>query len=496
MSFLHSKICIFHFAFILIVTSCAAPRKLDRAVSAIENLTELRKNIDAILQDSSLSQTRTGIKIVSLQTGETWYARDSHLLFHPASNMKLLTTAAALHFLGPNFQYQTEVRTDAAALGDSTIHGNIYLKGYGDPSLSSQDLWGIILKLKELGVRRIRGDLICDETYFDDLYFGAGWMIDDVSSWYWPPISALTVNRNCVTVTAAPGVNTGDPLLVKMQPATSYMKIENFGATVDSTDSLQIKKFKVERKWRQQENTIVIDGGMARRSEPEEVDIEVVEPALFAGTLLSEILRSEKILFDGKILKGALPDTTTLLAAHTSPPLSQLIQHTNKISDNLYAELLLKTLGAQKHGAPGTAEKGLFALHQFFSEMGIDTTAFSLADGSGVSRYNLITPDQIIALLKSMYRDFRVQAEFLASLPIAGVDGTLARRMKGTAAEGKLRAKTGSLRGVSALAGYTTTGAGEPLAFSIIMEHFVVPTERIRKVQDRIGAAISEFRSR
>lgn len=495
MSFLHFKICVFHFAFIaIILSSCAAPEKLDRAISPINTLTELRQHIDVILQDSSLSQTRTGIKIVSLQTDEIWYTRDSQLLFHPASNMKLLTTAAALRQLGPNFRYQTEVRTDVAALGDSIIHGNIYLKGYGNPELSSQDLWRLAFKLKELGVKRIRGDLICDESYFDDLYFGAGWMIDDVSSWYWPPISALTINRNCVTVTVAPGAHSGNPLLVKLQPPTSYVKIENFGATVDSTDSLQIKKFKVERKWRQQENTIVIEGGMARRSEPEEFDIEVVEPALYAGTLFSEMLQSEKILLEGNILKGVVPDTTALLAAHTSAPISNLIQHTNKISDNLYAELLLKTLGAQTHGAPGTAEKGLFALHQFFSEIGIDTTTFSLADGSGVSRYNLITPDQIIELLKTMYRDFRVQAEFLASLPIAGVDGTLARRMKGTAAEGKLRAKTGSLSGVSALAGYTTTADGEPLAFSIIMQHFVVPTSKIRTVQDRIGAEISGFK--
>jgi PBP4 family serine-type D-alanyl-D-alanine carboxypeptidase len=496
MSFLHFKICIFYFAFILLLSACAPTSKLQRPTADLKGLPQLQRQLDAILQDSSLSQTRTGIKIVSLQTDEILYARDNQLLFHPASNMKLLTTAAALRQLGPNFRYQTEVRADTAALADSAIRGNIYLKGYGDPSLRSQDLWGMVLKLKELGVKRIRGDLICDETYFDDLYFGAGWMIDDVSSWYWPPVSALTVNRNCVTVTAAPGTNSGDPLQVKLHPPTAYVKIENFGATVDSTDSLQIKKFKVERKWRQQENTIVIEGGMARHSEPEEFDIEVVEPALYAGALFSEILKSENILFEGKILTGALPDTTTLLATHTSAPLSHLIQHTNKISDNLYAELLLKTIGAATRGAPGTAEKGLFAIRQFFAEIGIDTTAFSLADGSGVSRYNLITPDQIIELLKTMYRDFRVQAEFLASLPIAGVDGTLAGRMKGTAAEGKLRAKTGSLSGVSALAGYTTTGDGEPLAFSIIMQHFVVPTSKIRALQDRIGAAISGFRSR
>lgn len=494
---LHFRVFIFHFAIVAVISACATSPKLQRRpTSGANNLSDLRQQIDTILQDSSLAQSRTSIKIVSLQTGETWYARDSHLLFHPGSNMKLLTTAAALRRLGPNYQFKTELRADTSAIRDSTLHGDLFLKGYGDPALSTPDLESMALKLKESGVKKITGDLICDEAFFDDFYFGEGWMIDDASSWYWPLISALTVNRNCVTVKVKPGVNAGDTLLVTLEPPTSDMRIENVGVTVDSTDSLQIKKFKVERKWRQQENTIVIEGGKALRSEPEEFDIEVVEPALYAGTLFSERLAAENILLEGRISKGALPDTTRLLVTHGSPPLTNLIQHTNKISDNLYAELILKTLGAETRGAPGTAEKGIFVIHKMFSEIGLDTTKFSLADGSGVSRYNLTTPDQIIELLKSMYCDVRVQAEFMASLPIAGVDGTLADRMKGTAADGKLRAKTGSLRGVSALAGYTTTAEGEPLAFSIIMGHFVVPPAKIRGVQDRIGAAISGFRFR
>jgi D-alanyl-D-alanine carboxypeptidase/D-alanyl-D-alanine-endopeptidase (penicillin-binding protein 4) len=274
------------------------------------------------------------------------------------------------------------------------------------------------------------------------------------------------------------------------------MKIENYGVTVDSTDSTNIKNFKVERKWRERENTIVVTGGLAFNSQPKEFFIEVVEPANYTGTLFAEMLASEHISLAGKILKGVAPDSSVKLVEHRSAPLSDLISHTNKVSDNLYAELILKTLGVEQQGTPGTAKKGLSAIKQFFHEIEVDTTAFELADGSGVSRYNVVSPDQIIALLQAMYADFRVQAEFLASLPIAGVDGTLEKRMKGTAAAGKLRAKTGSLRGTSALSGYTTTADGEPLAFSMIMEHFVVPIAKIRAVQDRIGALISGFRWR
>ncbi|MFQ5584873.1 MAG: D-alanyl-D-alanine carboxypeptidase/D-alanyl-D-alanine-endopeptidase [Calditrichia bacterium] len=167
--------------------------------------------------------------------------------------------------------------------------------------------------------------------------------------------------------------------------------------------------------------------------------------------------------------------------------------NTNKESDNLSAELILKTAGAELNNAPGTAKKGISAIYEFLDEIGIDSTSYKLADGSGVSRYNLVTPDLIIELLKAMHRDFRVQAEFKTSLSIAGVDGTLKRRMKNTAAEDKLRAKTGSLEGVSSLAGYTATADGETLAFSMIMEHFVVSNASIRKIQDRIGVLISAF---
>ncbi|MFQ5583496.1 MAG: D-alanyl-D-alanine carboxypeptidase/D-alanyl-D-alanine-endopeptidase, partial [Calditrichia bacterium] len=170
-----------------------------------------------------------------------------------------------------------------------------------------------------------------------------------------------------------------------------------------------------------------------------------------------------------------------------------IIYRTNKISDNLSAELIMKTLGAEIKGPPGTAKKGLYVIRRFIAETGVDSSSYKLADGSGVSRYNVITPDLIIQLLKAMHKDFRIQAEFKSSLPIAGVDGTLRRRMKDSPAETMLRAKTGTLSGVSALSGYTATADGEIVAFSMIMEHFVMSASKIRKVQDKIGELITSF---
>jgi D-alanyl-D-alanine carboxypeptidase/D-alanyl-D-alanine-endopeptidase (penicillin-binding protein 4) len=478
---------------LIFLLSCAGTRPQTHITDKNRPLLELQRKIDALLQDSLLSQTRTGIKIVSLDNNDVLYSRDSQILFHPASNMKLLTTATALKELGVDFLFETRLLADSAVLHDSLISGNIYLKGYGNPDLLSEDLRNMVLTLREKGIRRITGDLICDESYFDDLYWGSGWMWDDASAWYWAPITPLTVNDNCVIVTVKPGKKLGDSLIVEMDPPTRYMKIINQGITVDSTDTLLLDKFKVEREWKHPSNTIYIEGGYSINDPAEIITIDVVDGSLYTGTLFTEIMEEQGIEFAGHIVKGIVPDSAIILVDYPSKPLSLVVYNTNKISDNLSAELILKTIGAEIKGPPGTASGGISIIYRTLDTLGVDSTTYNLADGSGVSRYNLITPDLLIALLKGMDRDFRIQAEFKASLPIAAMDGTLEDRMGNSAAAGKLRAKTGSLSGVSALSGYTVTADGEKIAFSIIMEHFVTRTSGIRKIQDSIGELISSF---
>ncbi len=472
---------------------CATQKRLASPPPTAGTITDLPAVIDAILQDSALTQTRTGIKVVSLASGETLYRRDSQLLFHPASNMKLLTTATALKRLGPNFRFKTVLLADSAAVGDSLITGPLYLKGHGNPDLLDADLRWMATELAARGIRRVTGHLICDETYMDDLYWGNGWMWDDVSDWYWAPISALTVNDNCVEITVKPGKTPGEPLAYRLEPQTGYMQVQNNGITVDSTDTLRHRDFKVQRLWKQPANVIVIEGGRYPADEERTYTIDVIDAARYTGTRFSELLRETGVSFSGQVVKGETPPNAVVLVEHLSPALTEAVINTNKISDNLSAELLLKTIGAEMRGTPGTAKKGIREIYRFLQEAGVDSTRYELADGSGVSRYNVITPDLLIELLRAMHADFRIAAEFQTSLPIAGVDGTLENRMKETPAAGKLRAKTGSLRGVSALSGYTTSAEGEPLAFSIIMEHFVVRTAKIRAIQDRIGAALSAF---
>ncbi|MCG8608194.1 D-alanyl-D-alanine carboxypeptidase/D-alanyl-D-alanine-endopeptidase, partial [bacterium] len=323
---------------LLLLLSCASTRQFETTPTDGTALVQLRKSLAIILQDSTLYQSRTGVKVVSLDRDEVLFEKDSHLLFHPASNMKLLTTAAALSKLGPDFRFRTVVYTDTAAFRDSTIHSNVYLKGFGNPDLSLDDLRWLTQTLKDKGIAKISGDLICDDSYFDDLKWGAGWMWDDVSSWYYASIGALTVNDNCVTVTVKPAQQIGDTLSVQVKPNTSYMAIENFGVTVDSLDSVRIGQFKVERKWRPPENIVVIEGGRALESLEREYVIDVVNPTLYTGNLFAHTLQEEGIEFNGAILSGLLPDTSVVLTTHVSEPLTAAVININKISDNLSAE--------------------------------------------------------------------------------------------------------------------------------------------------------------
>jgi len=488
-------IIILHIGIILIV-GCVSHTQYTKPSDKENSLFYFRKCVDQILQDSLLHQTQTGIKIVSLETGEILYSRDSHQLFHPASNVKLLTTAVALKRLGPDYKFKTALYTDRGSLSDSTLNTDLYIKGFGDPDLTTNDLQYMISQLKSQGIKHIRGELICDDTYFDDLYYGSGWMWDDASAWEFAPINALSVNDNCVRVTVKPGLKIGDSITISLEPHTSYMKIINKGISVDPLDTLKQKLFKVERNWKDHENSIIVEGGLSINSSALSYIIDVIDAQMYAGSLFGELLSQANILFQGKIRKGSIPDTAVLLVEHFSSPLSAIVMNTNKNTDNLSAELTLKAIGAKLKGQPGTAKKGISAIYEYLKKIGIDSNSCKISDGSGVSRYNLITPDLIIELLKDMHNDTNLQAIFKASLPIAGVDGTLKNRMVESLASKKLYAKTGNLSGVSALSGYTSTLDGELVAFSILMEHFLHTNSKINDIQDKIGELISSFSRR
>jgi D-alanyl-D-alanine carboxypeptidase/D-alanyl-D-alanine-endopeptidase (penicillin-binding protein 4) len=471
---------------LLFLPSCAArPLRGSGRPSLVETIARA-------LADPTLANTGVALLVVSLDGGDTLFAREADRLYTPASNRKLFTAASALHWLGPEYRFTTALLATAPILGD-TLPGDLVLVGRGDPDLAVGDLASLVEALTARGARVVSGDVRADDSWFDDVEWGAGWMWDDGPYWEWPYVTALTLEDNVVTVTARPGSEAGAPVVIQVDPPTRYVTVNVTATTAPPGETSDLV---VERHWDPRENVIDVTGSLALDAEPVVSRRTVEDPALYAVTVLRELLEARGIEVLGVArhgpLDGAPADT---VAVHVSEPLSASIRNFLKISDNLTGELLVKAVGAWVAGPPGTYEKGLAAERAFLaSEVGVDTTAQRLADGSGVSRYNLVTARQIVDLLAYMSSRDDLFPAYLEALPVAGVDGTLEGRMRGTSAQGRARAKTGTLNGVAALSGYVPTADGERLAFSMMIEFYTGSSEPRRAVQDSIVAALAGFR--
>jgi PBP4 family serine-type D-alanyl-D-alanine carboxypeptidase len=451
----------------------------------------LAHTIDGLLADSTLAGAGSALLVVSLDRGDTLYARETNRLYTPASNRKLFVAATALHYLSPDFRFRTPLIATAES-HDDTLNGDLVLIGRGDPDLTTDGLASLADSVLSRGIRVVTGNITVDDGYFDDVEWGPGWMWDDGPYWYWPYINALTLNDNTVSVEVVPGACVGEPVQVELDPPTAYVELNVDAATSppDAESTLE-----VERHWTPKENVIDVTGSLPAESEPVVAIRSIEDPALYAGTVLAELLQARGVELLGTVQRSTIEEIAIdTLAIHVSEPLAASVENLLKESDNLTAEQLVKVVGAEVSGPPGTYESGLAAEYLFLANhAGIDTLALKLADGSGVSRYNLVTAGQIMQLLMHMADRADIDEPFLAALPIAGVDGTLEERMVDTSAAGVARAKTGSLAGVSSLSGYVPSANGERLAFSILMEFFVGPTAPRRAIQDSIINALAEF---
>ena len=442
---------------------------------------QLKAQIDATLQDSLFPPANIGIKIVSLSTGETLYELNPMMLFTPASNEKLFTSAAALADLGKGFQFMTKVSVDST---DSLI----FIKGSGDPLLSTNDLDSLARVIRSKLPSTGTWSLVGDVSYFDSLYWGEGWMWDDEQEDYNMAVSPLSVNSNVITIQIRPGKLEDAPVRVRTVPPTGYVSIVSTATTPVDTPVVPLS---VTRDCLERSNRITISGQMLHRDSLSERHLSVFQPERYTLTLFAERLQSNGLKIGGIDLNTLKSGSTPL--AEFSHRLDSVLTYQNKESDNLSAENVLKTLSAEKHGPPGTAQSGISLVKQFLSSIEVDTTKLVMVDGSGLSRYNLTSPDITVRLLACMYKRNDLFETFYNSLPIAGVDGTLATRMKGTSAEGNLRAKTGTLTGASSLSGYVTTADNDTLAFSILINNYASTVRAYRQVEDRIGVILGGF---
>jgi PBP4 family serine-type D-alanyl-D-alanine carboxypeptidase len=453
----------------------------------------LSEALDPILEEEPYRGVIAGILVQSLDRDETLYAREAEALLTPASNTKLLTAAAALQALGEDYRFRTAIYR-SGALRRGELAGDVILKGYGDPTLATEDslrvqegptVEGIARDLKAMGIRRVQGDIVVDAGAFAGDPYGAGWAWDDESGYYQPQIAALAVNRGTVRLDYLPGEEPGDPIQLRLTPETEYVEVINEAVTgpADSDDTLRIRR---ERGT----NRIRVTGSLPLDFGGDYSRIPVEEPSLYTGQVLKEALEREGITFSpgSRVRAGKKPVGAKRMGTYRSPPLSEVIHYMNKASDNFYAEMVLRTLALEKSGT-GTAEGGVEAVMEYARRSGIDRH-FRLRDGSGLTRYNRISPAQIVALLTAVAEQ-PIEETFVESLPVAGVDGTLRNRMRDTDAADNLRGKTGSMTHVSALAGYVRTRDGEELAYAILLNGFSEGS--FKDLEDRIGTRLAEF---
>lgn len=451
---------------------------------------QLIRSINRKIAESGL-ETNIGIQVVALKTGKTIYALNQNHLFNPASNNKLFTASATVHYLPPDYRFSTTVWTDSSAIVTRTAD-RLVLKGGGDPDLFYEDLDTLAQAVANL-IDSV-GILIIDNTVMDTVRQGSGWMWDEGSAWYAAQIDGLSFNDNCIDFHVSPG-ESGNPPLITIHPNTRYVKLINTAVTV--RDTVDLKDFSIRRQWWNSTNTFDITGDFYV-TKPDTLVYyrNVQDPALFTGTVFSEMLEKYGVKFGQPLAKGVVRTNEVLIAERKSEPLISSMTNFLKKSDNLTGELYLKTIAHLLTGKPGSWNQGTVAVRSFLQqEVGVDTTSFAYADGSGISRYNYCSPAILTKLLTYIYSHQNFRDVFMEALPIGGRDGTLERRMKGEIFTNRVHAKTGTLSGVTSLSGFIFPRHGDPLAFSIMMNGYVDDSKPFRDLQDGIAEILINYKN-
>jgi D-alanyl-D-alanine carboxypeptidase/D-alanyl-D-alanine-endopeptidase (penicillin-binding protein 4) len=464
---------------------------------ARQAVVEMGRDIGAILSDKNFNDASWGVSVVSCENGESLFRFNDVRNRQMASNIKLVTTATALYRLGGDYRYGTEIYIGGERNG-AELNGNLVVRSFGDPSLSPsfgidpRDVirrWGGVLD--SLGITSIQ-DIVVDASYFDDVPYGPGWAWDDEPFGFNAPVSASAIFDNSIEVTVKPGKTPGAPVSIDISPPTAYVTLKVTAVTSrgDSTSTLDIRR---ERG----SSVIVVSGNIAANSDPYVDHISVEHPARFFATLMKEELARSGIAVRGGAFDAAdypVRFTYSLLkriATHLSPPLREIVAATNKQSLNLAAEMMVKKLG-REFGGMGSTAAGVEVVKRVLTEAGVDIEHIRLYDGSGLSRQDMMTPADFTTLLRWAQRS-QIAADFMGSLAIAGRDGTLANRLRGTLAQNNVIAKTGFLSGIRALSGYARTRDGEWLAFSIVLNNYSVPTSVVNTAQDLIVMRLASF---
>jgi D-alanyl-D-alanine carboxypeptidase/D-alanyl-D-alanine-endopeptidase (penicillin-binding protein 4) len=488
------------------------PLALALSVSLVGSLTaaDLALKLDNIIDSTgALSHAFVGMRVVRLSDGRVLYARNSERLFVPASNMKLFTTALALSKLGADYRLATQIGADVPIDADGTLAGDLELVGGGDPSLSGREYpyrahaapsaiysFRAIDELADQlisarGLKRIDGNIVGDDSRYVWEPQPGPWSSDSATREYGAPVSALIVNDNTFALTLRPGAHAGDSARITLTPPFENFAIDNHVATTERGE----RKIEVYRSASGRElhlwGTIPKgDAGFAQ-------ELAIGDPALYAAEVLRDALLRRGISIRGNaVARHRFPDETAsdhpklevVLAEHRSPPLFDLLQVVDKVSQNLHAEMFLREV-AIASGHAGSREAGLASMDEFLAGIGISRDEYQFTDGSGLSRATLVSPAAITQLLVHMNQSPH-REDWLTLLPIGGEDGTLGSRFAGHPEARAIRAKTGTLDHVKAISGYADTTAQGRLAFSLLVNNFEEPAPAVTKTMDELVLAL------
>ncbi len=471
-------------------------------VKQVSPVKELQDDLESLLDNKQFDNSFIGISVIAPETNEVLFQKNENKNFIPASNEKLLTTATALRYLGADYKFQTRIYLDGDKTETGEFNGDIYIRGFGDPSLSNYfyenpfQIFHYFTKiLDSLGIKIINGDIIGDDNFFDDLFYAPGWQLDDIIYPYSAQINALSILDNKVEITIESGLNVGEATTMSVYPDIKYVNVTNQVLTSESEEATNIYAVKDAFT-----NDIKIYGNISYDSvslAKHSLSVSIYNPTLFFLYVFKDYLDKNNISHKGALADiddlEYLPDYTFFEQnfIYFSPKLSEIIKIINRESHNLAAEMLLKTIARETSGFGSTSD-GIEQVKKYLEKIGLSSDKIFIVDGSGLSRLNMLTPSLLTSVLNNLYKSEHRNL-FWSSLAAPSENGTMKRRLTKSAAAKRVRAKTGTMNNVSTISGYVKSRDDEIIIFSVLVNNFTVPLNKVHNLQDLICMRLAGF---
>lgn len=452
----------------------------------------LIQKIDDALKARCLDDDQTSVSVVAMPSGKVIYASNTSQPLLPASVMKIITTAAALHHLSPEYRFKTQFLHNGTRK-NGVIQGDLIIRGGGDPRLSTEQFWYVANQIKASGINEITGNLVVDTHFFDQYDRAPEWEIERTQRAYDAKLGVLSLNFNTIAIHVQPGSQVGDRLNAWLDPMPAYIDLHNTSRTIKRGRSTI---------WAHRNENIPgqlqmqIGGKLPIGVQEKIIRLNIDNPTRYAAETFRALLQQVGVKINGEIKTVSTSLAGNELYTHLSEPLSLILKELNTYSNNFTAEQIIKTIAAERFGTPGSHAEGLRLVKDFLRIIGANLQNVILADGSGLSRKNRLTTQIMTDLLTAMYSRFDIGPDFIAALRVMGADGVLSKRLSNSPARGKIRAKTGTLIKVSTLAGYVESKNKTVFAYALFLNNNRCGHWRADKVEDSIVTAIYEFGGR